>query len=110
MWSNKTKAADGDSVTSAIVTGDLVIDGKQLSQLLGLARHLVEEKQAEFVEEIRPLFDVGIIVENQDVHREEGYYAFVHWPDGHIEPRHTRELVKVENVEAFIEESLIWHV
>ena len=110
MWATKETAADGDIAMETIVTGDLVIDGKQLSGLLGLAKHLVEEKQAEFVDEMRPLIDVGIIIENQGVQREDGCYAFVHWPDGHIEPRHTRELVKVENMEAFIKESLIWHV
>ena len=110
MWTNKEKDTGREPVKVSIMTGDLVIDGKQLRGLLGLAKHLVEEQQAEFVDEIRPLIDVGIIVENQDVQREDGCYAFVHWSDGHTEARHTNELVKMDNMESFIEESLIWHV
>jgi len=111
MWSNKLKAADGVSaIDTTMVTGDLVIDGKELKNLLSLAKHLVEKKQLEFIEEIKPLIDVGLIIENQHVKINEGYYVFVHWPESRIEARHTNELVKIEDIESFIQQSLIWHV
>ena len=109
MWKNKTRDTERGSVIEPIVTGDLVIDGKQLGELLALAKHLAEDRRNEFVDELRPLIDIGLIVENQ-MQKKNGYYAFVHWPDGHIEPRHTEELIKVEMLESFIEESLIWHL
>ena len=92
------------------MTGDLVVDGKQLQELLSLAKHLVKEKQSEFVDEIRPMVDVGIIVENESGQIEDDGYAFVHWSYGHIEPRHRRELVKMDNLDSFIEEILVWHL
>lgn len=110
MWTNKIKDTDEAPVRTPIVTGDLVIDGKQLKGLLSLAKHLVKEKQAEFVDEIKPLIDVGIIVEKQDAQREDGGYAFVHWSEAHVELRHTKELVKFEMMESFIEKNLIWHL
>ena len=110
MWINNSKAADRNSVKVPVMTGDLVVDGKQLTGLLSLARHLTEEKQAEFVDEIRPIIDVGIIVENQDAQIEDDGYAFVHWSYGHIEPRHRKELVRMDNLDSFIEQTLIWHL
>ena len=110
MWTNNNKATDRDSVKVPVMTGDLVVDGKQLTGLLSLAKHLTEEKQAEFVDEIRPIIDVGIIVENQDAQIEDDGYAFVHWSYGHIEPRHRKELVRMDNLDSFIAQALIWHV
>jgi len=110
MWNNNSKVTDRDSVKVPVMTGDLVVDGKQLQELLSLAKHLVKEKQSEFVDEIRPMVDVGIIVENQSGQIEDDGYAFVHWSYGHIEPRHRRELVKMDNLDSFIEEILVWHL
>ena len=110
MWTNKTKDTDNGFVMLPIVTGDLVFDGKQMKELLSLAKHLVEDKQSEFVNEIKPLIDVGIIVERQDGQRKDGGYAFVHWADAHVELRHTKELVKFEMMESFIEKNLVWHL
>lgn len=109
MWTNSKKTAVGDIAMEPVAAGDLVVDGKELKNMLSLAKHLEEEKQLEFVEEIKSLFDVGLIVENQQ-RRSDGGYAFVHWPDGHIELRHTADLVRIEKLETFIRESLIWHV
>ena len=110
MWTNKEIDTGREPVKVSIMTGDLVIDGKQLTGLLSLAKHLTEEKQAEFVDEIRPIIDVGIIVENQDAQIEDDGYAFVHWSYGHIEPRHRKELVRMDNLDSFIEQTLIWHL
>ena len=61
----------------------------------------------------RPTFSScmsSFIVEKQDAQREDGGYAFVHWSEAHVELRHTKELVKFEMMESFIEKNLIWHL
>ncbi len=109
MSTKKTSSADGVSAENMVITGDLVVDGKQFRGMLNLAKYLVLEKQQEFVEEIRPMMPIGLIVENQQHECEEGL-IFVYWPDGHTEIRPVKDLVKIEDLETFIQESLIWHV
>ncbi len=106
MWTKKTNTADGVSAENLMVTGDLVIDGKQFRGMLNLAKYLVLEKQQEFVEEIRPMMPIGLIVENQQHECEDGL-MFVYWPDGHTEIRPIKDLVKIEDIESFIRKCLV---
>ena len=106
MWTKKTNTGDGVSAENLMVTGDLVIDGKQFRGMLNLAKYLVLEKQQEFVEEIRPMMPIGLIVENQQHECEDGL-MFVYWPDGHTEIRPIKDLVKIEDIESFIRKCLV---